>query len=285
MSIAVEPSGAACGARVTGVDLKVADADQIAEIRRVWLQHQVLVFPDQELTNEDLVRITHHFGSVGDDPFFLPMEGEKHVVALTRRADEKAPVFAESWHTDWSFKAHPPIGTCLYSVTVPPVGGNTTFASQQAALAAMPKAMREKFEGLTALHCAATAYAPDGMYGPKDSENDRSMRIVTNESARNVHPHPLIVTHPESGEDTLYGTVGYIIGFEGMDKDASDELLMEMYQWQIRPEFQYDHHWEPGMFVLWDNRCVLHRANGGYDGYARDMRRTTVAGAPALCVP
>ncbi|GIS20983.1 MAG: hypothetical protein CM15mP120_28990 [Pseudomonadota bacterium] len=79
-----------------------------------------MAFPQQQLSDPDLVRITRYFGELGDDPYFVPISDDNPVVALTRRADEQAPVFAESWHSDWSFKTHPPIGTCLYSLVVPP---------------------------------------------------------------------------------------------------------------------------------------------------------------------
>jgi alpha-ketoglutarate-dependent taurine dioxygenase len=283
--IKVEATGEACGARVSGVDLaQPVDEQVIREIRAAWLQHHVLVFPEQHLQDNDLVRITNYFGSVGDDPYFLPIEDNGHVVALTRRADEKAPVFAETWHSDWSFKSNPPIGTCLYSLTIPPVGGDTGFINQQKALAAMPADLRAHLEGKRALHSAAAAYAPEGVYGDRETGSDRSMKIIADETAREVRSHPIIVKHPESGVETLFGTIGYIIGIEDMPQDEAQALIMELYQWQTRPEFQYTHKWQENMLVLWDNRSVLHKANGGYDGYARELHRTTIAGAPGLYI-
>ena len=111
----ITPSGQACGARITGLDLsKPLPTNTLQGIRDAWLEHHVLAFPDQRLDDEDLVRVTQALGDVGDDPFFVPINKKTPVVALTRRADEQAPVFAENWHTDWSFKKYPPIGTCLY---------------------------------------------------------------------------------------------------------------------------------------------------------------------------
>ncbi len=281
----VTPTGQACGARVTGVDLTQPLAlDTIAAIRSAWLQHHVLAFPDQQLTDDDLVRITNYFGNVGDDPYFVPISKKSPVVALTRRADEQAPVFAENWHTDWSFKEHPPIGTCLYSLVVPPVGGNTGFANQQLALAKMPKGLRQRLEGKIALHSAAAAYGPDGTYGEKDQGNDRSMKILFSEQANKSQPHPIIAEHPESGVETIFGTVGYIHTIVGLEEAESRQLILDLYAWQTREEFQYTHVWEPNMLVMWDNRSVLHKANGGYDGYARELHRLTVAGDPALAL-
>ena len=279
----ISPSGQACGAHITGLDLsKPLPTNTLQGIRDAWLKHHVLAFPDQRLDDEDLVRVTQAFGDVGDDPFFVPMNKKTPVVALTRRADEQAPVFAENWHTDWSFKKYPPIGTCLYSLVVPPVGGNTGFANQQMALAQMPDELRNRLEGKVALHSAAAAYGPQGTYGEKDQGNDRSMKILFSEQANKSEPHPIVVKHPESGNDTLFGTVGYIHTILGLEEDQSQQLIMDLYHWQTREEFQYTHVWEPNTLVVWDNRSVLHRAYGGYDGYARELHRLTIAGSAAL---
>ncbi|MEZ5503547.1 MAG: TauD/TfdA family dioxygenase [Halioglobus sp.] len=279
--LAVTPSGQACGATVTGLDLsRPLDAATIEAVRRAWLEHHVLAFPDQRLSDADLERLVQYFGVFGSEPYFLPIEGSEHVVALTRRADEKAPLFAENWHSDWSFLAEPPIGTCLYSLVIPPVGGDTGFINQQQVLATMPAALRRRIAGRTALHSAAGAYAPDGMYGEKDRAAGRSMAIRFSEDARAVQGHPFIIRHPESGREALFGCLGYIVGVEGMPDDEALQLLLELHQWQTREEFQYAHRWREHMFVIWDNRSVLHRANGGYDGYDRVLHRITVAGDP-----
>ena len=279
----ITPSGQACGARITGLDLsKPLPTNTLQGIRDAWLEHHVLAFPDQRLDDEDLVRVTQALGDVGDDPFFVPINKKTPVVALTRRADEQAPVFAENWHTDWSFKKYPPIGTCLYSLVVPPVGGNTGFANQQLALAQMPDELRNRLEGKVALHSAAAAYGPQGTYGEKDQGNDRSMKILFSEQANKSEPHPIVVKHPESGNDTLFGTVGYIHTIVGLEEDQSQQLIMDLHHWQTREEFQYTHVWEPNTLVVWDNRSVLHRAYGGYDGYARELHRLTIAGSAAL---
>ncbi len=279
--LSVIPSGQACGATVTGLDLaKPLDAATVRAVRTAWLEHHVLAFPDQHLVNADLERIVQYFGVFGAEPYFVPMPGSEHIVALTRRADEKAPLFAENWHSDWSFLEEPPIGTCLYSLVIPPVGGDTGFVNQQLALARMPAALRKQLEGRMALHSAGAAYAPDGMYGEKDKAAGRSMAIRFDEDARQVRRHPIILKHPESGRDTLLGCIGYIMGVEGMPDDEAFQLLLELYEWQTREEFQYTHRWQENMFVMWDNRSTLHRATGGYDGYDRILHRITVAGDP-----
>ena len=262
---------------MTGVDLSLdLDESVVHAIRRAWMDHHVLAFPNQEMTDDDLVRIARYFGRLGPEPFFVPIDGSGHVVALTRRADETAPVFAENWHSDWAFLADPPIGTCLYSLVIPPVGGNTGFTNQHQALNDMPAGLRSRIEGRIGLYSAAAAYAPDGMYGEQDKDSDRSMNIIYSEEARTIQRHPIVYPHPETGVLTIRACAGYLQGIEGMERKDSSDLLAELYEWQTREEFQYTHEWEPGMFVIWDNRSCLHRAYGGYDGYARELHRITV---------
>jgi taurine dioxygenase len=133
--IDITPSGQSCGATVTGVDLsQPISAHLVAELRAAWLEHHVLAFPGQHLSDDDLERYTIAFGGFGDDPFIAPIAGRKHIIAVERRADETSPLFAENWHSDWSFQARPPAGTCLYGITIPPHGGDTLFANQHKAL-------------------------------------------------------------------------------------------------------------------------------------------------------
>ena len=276
MTIEVTPTGQACGAVVRGLDLtRPLDPDTVADVRTAWLEHHVLVFPDQPVSDDDLERFTLGFGPFGHDPFFDPIDGRSNIAAIHRLPDEQAPLFAENWHADWTFQEFPPDGTCLASRIVPPAGGDTLYANQVAALAAMPPELRARIEGLTAIHSARTAYAPDGMYGDRDGD-DRSMRIVVSDDAYRTQTHPLIRPHRESGVEAVYSTLGYIVGIEGMESGPAIELLMELHQWQTRDEFVYTHTWEPDMLVMWDNRCVLHKATGGFDGHERLLHRTTI---------
>ena len=276
MTLTITPSGQACGARVTGVDLtRSLDTDTVAEIRAAWLDHHVLAFPGQKMSDDDLERFTGHFGGFGDDPFIKPIPGRAHIIAVKRRADETAPLFAENWHSDWSFQARPPAGTCLFGITIPPVGGNTEFSNQHAALDAMPDTLRARIEGKIAIHSARGGYAPSGMYGDKDK--GRSMDIRPGDEALATQLHPLIRKHPETGREGLFGCAGYIIGIDGMDDAEAIPLIVELLAWQGRELFRYSHAWEPDMLVMWDNRSVLHRATGGYDGHDRLLHRTTIA--------
>jgi alpha-ketoglutarate-dependent taurine dioxygenase len=277
MSMTVSPSGQSCGAEVQGIDLsQELNLEQVAEIRAAWLEHQVLSFPGQSLSDDDLERFTLCFGPFGDDPFIAPITGRQHVIAVKRDADETTSLFAEQWHSDWSFQQRPPQGTCLYGITIPPTGGDTLFADQVAAVAAMPVDLRQRLEGKRAIHSAIMGYSPAGILGDADRAAGRSMDIRPSDDAMATQTHPIIFRHPETGRESILGTVGYIIGIEGLEGEEEKSLLTELYEWQTRDTFRYRHRWQPGTLVMWDNRAVLHCATGGYEGHDRLLHRTTI---------
>ncbi|MGB0622013.1 MAG: TauD/TfdA dioxygenase family protein [Myxococcota bacterium] len=279
MGLSFQPTGSACGARVTGVDLtEPLDQAAVAELRAAWLEHHVLVFPDQPIDDDDLERFVLAFGPFGHDPFFGPIPGREHIAAVRRDADETSPLFAENFHSDWSFQEKPPQGTVLRSVVTPPSGGDTLFANQHAAYEAMPAELRERIAGLRAIHSAKIPYSKEGTYGESD-QDARSMDIRPSDEALAEYVHPLVLEHPESGRPAVFSTLGYIIGLEGMAPEEAMPLLKEVYDWQTREDVIYRHKWEPDMLVLWDNRSVLHAATGGYEGHDRLLHRTTIGAA------
>ena len=276
MTLSIEKTSGACGARIMGVDLSAPlDPQAVVDIRAAWLEHHVLIFPEQAINDDDLERFTLSFGPFGDDPFFGSIPGHDHIAAVCRDADETSPIFAENFHSDWSFQKHPPQGTILRSVIIPPSGGDTLFANQHAAYAAMPTSFRQKIDDLRAVHSAKLPYSPDGAYGLADRPG-RSMDIRPSEKALAEFIHPLVKNHPETGRPAVFSTLGYIIGIEGMPSEEAIPLLREIHDWQTREEFTYRHSWTPNMVVMWDNRSVLHAATGGYEGYARRLHRTTI---------
>ena len=278
MSFNVAVSDQACGAEISGIDLtRELLESQISDIRDLWLEHHVLSFPNQLLDDDALERFTLCFGSFGDDPFIAPIPGRNNIIAVKRVADEKVPIFADNWHTDWSFQENPPAGTCLYGKIIPNKGGDTLFANQHMALEKMPAPLRKKLEGKNAIHSALIPYSPGGGYGDKDREMGRSMDIRASDEAFSKQLHPIIKEHPETKREGIYGTIGYTIGIDGMDNQDAMKLLMELSAWQCQEEFIYKHKWKKDMLIMWDNRSVLHRATGGYEGQERLLHRTTIA--------
>lgn len=276
MTITVEQSGQTCGALIRGVDLRRPIDEVLAgELRGAWLEHQVVAFPDQQLTIEDLERIALAFGPYGEDPYIRPIAGHPHVIEVKRGADEQAPLFAEAWHSDWSFLPSPPAGTLLYGVEIPPVGGDTLYANQYAAYDALDDDLKVEIDGLVGVHSARYGYSKGGQYGDKDV--GRSMSIVSSDDALATQRHPLVRRHPETGRPALFCSMGYTIAIEGTTEDRAKELHHQLILHSVRDEFVYRHGWQTGMLTLWDNRCVQHRATGGYEGHRRLLHRITIA--------
>ena len=278
MAITVEKSGASCGAFVTGVDLtQDISADLAGELRAIWLENKVIAFPDQQMSDADLERFTLAFGEFGEDPFFGHIDGHENIAAIQRNADEETPIFAEFFHSDWSFMEVPPAGTCLFGITIPPKGGNTLFADQVAVYENLSDEKRDLADSLVAVHSAELGYAPNGAYGDDDRDSGRSMKIIPSERAREKREHPFVRTHHETGKKALFSSPAYIQAFTGYEKEESDALLIEFYGLQSQEEYVYSHKWEKNTLVMWDNRSLLHAATGGYDGYDRLLHRTTIA--------
>jgi taurine dioxygenase len=273
--VTIEPT-APFGALIHGIDLRrPIDPTTAHDLRQAWLRHLVLVFPDQDLGFAELEAVAEAFGSIGEDPYFRPIPGQSHVVALTREADETTPLFADVFHSDWSFLPTPPAGTLLYAVEIPPVGGDTLYADQYAAYEALPAALQERIEGLNGVHSARRGYSRQGQYGDRDV--GRSMAIVASDDAMATQIHPLVRTHPETGRRALFCSLAYTIAVEGLAEDEGNALLIELAGYSASEANTFRHRWAPGMAVLWDNRCLLHSATGGYEGHRRELHRLTIA--------
>jgi len=275
MTLRVEPSGVGCGALIHGVDLSQPHSPaEIDLIRGAWLKHQVIGICGQELEISDLERFAAALGPEGDDPFIASIAGHPRVVEVRREADETTPVFAEAWHSDWSFLQASPAGTLLYGKVIPPVGGDTLFANQYAAYEALSEAMKSRIARLQGIHSARRSYSPGGVYGERDK--GRSMAIRYSERAMATQLHPVVRIHPETGRPALFVNMGYTIGIDGLSEADSTALLAELFSHQTQPEFVYRHRWSPGLLTLWDNRCLLHTATGGYHGHQRLLWRITI---------
>jgi taurine dioxygenase len=276
VAIEVIRQQASCGAFIRGVDLtSELTSDQVAEIRAAWLKHQVIAFPDQAMEIVDIERFATYMGPNGEDPYIEAIAGHPRVVQVRREANEKTPIFAETWHSDWSFLTRPPAGTVLYGNIIPPIGGDTLFADQYAAWDGLPGSMKDLLKDKLAIHSARKGYARDGMYGERDK--GRSMAIKYGDSAMKTQLHRLVRPHTETGRLALYASPGYTIGIDGVPDDEAIPILTELFAHQARPEFIYRHKWSEGMLTMWDNRSVIHAATGGYEGHRRLLHRITIA--------
>jgi len=275
MTLTVTVQDAPCGALVRGVNLsQPIDSALAAGIRSAWLAHQVVAFPDQALSVDDLERFAASVGPFAPDPYFQAIPGHPHVAQVKREADETSTLFADNFHSDWSFLASPPAATLLYGDIIPPVGGDTLFANQYAAWDALPAAMKTMLEPLQGVHSARRGYSKQGRYG--EADKGRSMAIVYDDSALATQLHPIARRHPETGRTALFVSPGYTIGIDSLADDEAGPLLAELFKHQARPEFVYAHRWSQGTLLMWDNRCLVHAATGGYDGHRRLLHRITM---------
>jgi taurine dioxygenase len=275
MPLSITPQAAPCGAVVHGIDLRQPLLpDTVARLRQAWLQHQVLALPGQDMSLDELERFAATIGPFGVDPYFGSVSGHPHIAQVRRDADETTKIFAETWHSDWSFLAVPPQATLLYGNVIPPIGGDTLFANQYAAWDALAAGAKAELKDKLGIHSARRGYARDGMYGERDK--GRSMAIKFDDSALATQTHPIARVHPETGRTALFVSPGYTIGIEGMDERDAQPLLTELFRHQVRDDFVYRHRWQADMLLMWDNRCVVHAATGGYQGHRRLLHRITV---------
>lgn len=276
-TIQVFPQESGFGAEIVGVDLSRPLAPEVlSEVKAAWARHGVVSFPDQPLSLNQLEAFTQQIGRFGADPFIAPMAGHPNVLELRREPDEKATNFGAGWHSDWSFQPKPPAATILHSEVVPPVGGDTLFADCAQAYDDLSPGMKKMLAPLRAVHSASFAYGTKGVFA-RETEK-RTMRIIVSEEADKSLSHPLVRTHPVTGRKALYVSPVYSHGIEGFSVKESRALLSFLFEHMTAEDYVYRHKWRPKMLLMWDNRCTVHFAEGGYDGHLRVMHRTTVAG-------
>ena len=271
---------ATVGAEVRGIHLARASSADIAAIKKAWYRHDVLVFRAQKLDDDDLLAFSRHFGTL--DPPPNQGAGQKSppgypdIYVVSNVIDERGePIGAlgdgeAAWHTDMSYIAWPPDASMLYSLEIPPEGGDTCFCSMRAALKRMPRALVERIKHLDIKHDAtydSGGYVRKGVTATDDPRTSPGT------------PHPIIIQHPESGEPALY--VGrrrnaYIVG---LPLEQSERLLDEI--WSYVETAVYRHRWALGDVVLWDNRTTMHRRDAFDPRSRRIMHRTQIKGSHA----
>ena len=253
----------------------ISSKQKVNDLRDLWLAYSVIVFKNLKLTHEEFENFSLAFGVFGDDPYIDSISGYKNIIEVKRSAEEKAPPFGGSWHSDWSFQECPPSATLLHSKIIPPIGGETFFINTQAAYDDLSSKIKLKIKDLMVSHSAIRPYADDGFYA-LEKDKDRSMAIKPSAKAKKSVLHPLIRTHPETKKKSLFINPVYSISIEGLDEKESSDLLSLLFSHMNQAKYIYEHKWEPDMLIMWDNRSVMHMAEGGYDGYERLMHRITI---------
>ena len=278
MSAAViTPVASACGADVTGVDLRHPTTEVVGQLQQALAAHSVLFVRGQALDPVQQVTLTAVFGPVRRVPFIQHMAEHPDVIAVLKEADEqRISTFGGTWHSDFSFLDEPPSLTLLQSVELPAVGGDTLWSSQYAAYESLSPGMQRLLDPLRAVH---TGW-PHGTNGPGPGVAvSRSVVMTRNDSTADREvAHPVVRVHPVTGRRALFVNPVYTQRFEGMTADESRPLLQYLFDHAVRPEFTCRLRWTPGTLAIWDNRWLLHLAVNDYDGNRRLLHRTTVAG-------
>jgi len=273
VTIDIRPVTAIIGAEISGVDLREPLAEEdVAAIRRAWLDHLVLFFRDQHIDDDGHLAFALRFGTLDVSPLATRYQDRPSVVVLDQVNPKGAG--ADEWHSDNTFLAHPPMGSILRAEKLPAVGGDTCFASMYAAYDALSQPMQSFVDGLTAVH--------DITKPLQKAIRDGHSTLDLAETQAKCPPveHRVAVTHPETGRKALFvnrNSTTHIAGLTGRENDLLLPYLLD----HVRsPEFQCRFHWEPGSIAMWDNRSVQHYAVADYEE-RRVMRRVTIAGPPA----
>ena len=269
------------GAEVSGIDLEAAhDEAVIEQLRAAWIEHCVLVFHDQAISDAEQVAFSRRFGELeifpqganrsGAHPeiFRVSNVGEDGALLPPDNPDIKYLTAVQEWHSDSCYRAIPCNGAILHGIEVTEQGGETLFADLRAAYRELPARTKARIAGLKARHSF------EYMRGQHDP------LPMKPEEAAQVPPvsHPLVRAHPDTGETSLYLSPVYMEVIEGLSKTETRDLLEELVDWATQPRFVYRHRWRANDVLMWDNRCTMHIVTP-FDPHARrDMHRTTLMG-------
>jgi taurine dioxygenase len=254
----------ALGAEILGVDL--SKEIPTAEIRKAFLEHQVIFFRDQKLDPAQFMAFARTMGRPVPYPFVPGIEGFPEVIEVKKLEHERHN-FGGIWHSDTAYLEEPPMGSMLIAREIPPYGGDTEFASQYLAYEALSEGMKRLLDGLVAINSSSKA----------DVTRTREDRVK--EYSRHYEAeHPVVRTHPETGRKALYVNFGHTVRFRGMTEQESAPLLGYLFQHQVKPEFTCRFRWKVGSLAFWDNRCTQHNPVNDYHGHRRVMHRITLAG-------
>ncbi|MEN9643691.1 MAG: hypothetical protein RL238_360 [Actinomycetota bacterium] len=275
--VRIERIAGALGAELSGLDLTRRLTDgELDALRAAVIEHKVVFLRDQPYAIEHLERLTEQFGGRGNTPFLRSIDGHPGVVAVVKEAHETGLNFGGAWHSDWSFQPEPPSFTLLWSVDVPPFGGDTMWSNQELAFRTLSEGLQDTLRGLRVVHSAGWAYAADGILARTAA--GRTMQIDTTDDALLEQVHPAVPVHPVSGNEVLFVNPTYTVRFDGWSAADSAPLLQHLYTHSTRDAFTCRFRWTANTLAIWDNRSTQHNALNDYRGHRRELHRTTVAG-------
>ena len=261
------PLSPTIGAEIEGVDLtRPIDDETFDEIERALLAHKVIFFRDQPLDIEQHLAFALRFGELEEHPFLPSRDGQSQVVRF-EKSEEMVGV-ENIWHSDVSWREAPSLGAVLHAIEVPEVGGDTLWADMEAAYEGLSDEMKERIEGVTAIHDFS------GSFGLAQTPEQRA------ENRKKFPPaeHPVVRTHPVTGRRCIYVNGIFTSHVVGLEPDDSDALLRELFRQARIPEFQCRFHWEADSVAFWDNRSTQHYASSDYWPQRRVMERLSIIG-------
>ena len=278
MEVTVSPVHGRFVAEVSGVDLsKPLDDDRFTHIHDAFLEHSILVFRGQALSNEQHIAFSRRFGE-------LEIHTAKHwllpdfpeILVLSNRGEQGTKPIVNGgayWHSDMTYKAKPPLASLLYAFEVPPQGGDTLYADMYAAYETLDEQMKRRIGDLEAIHRYGDRYQ-------MMARDDKDRPPLTSQQLAEVPDvvHPVVRAHPQTGRKALFVNEGFTIGVTGLPKDEGDALLEKLFRHSVQAAHVYRHRWQAGDLVMWDNRCTMHRATEYDLHHDRAMHRTTVQG-------
>jgi taurine dioxygenase len=261
MDVAVINLTGHTGAEARGIDLTApVDPETRSRLNQAFVDRSVLVIRGQTMSPRQMLDAVRLFGDVfpqHNTRFALPDCPEIHFISNQDKfPDGSRYIPGEGWHTDHSNDARPPKATVLHAVNLPSTGGDTQFANTAAAYDALPDSVKRRLRGLNAIHVYQSSHSARQLMGLPSEAKERVPNAVI---------HPIVRTHPETGRKSIYINPIRIEGILGLDHKEALPFLDELLEHATAPRFQYRHKWEPGDIVMWDNRCLLHKANGDYD--------------------
>ena len=274
----VIPARQAFGAEIQNVDLRTIDCDDFSSIYRAWLDHSVLLFRGQILTDDDLIAFSKRFGDLDWAPIQESgrrfVEGHPEIYVVSNVIKNGEPIGSlgageATWHTDMSYLEDPPKASILYALEVPPAGGNTYFCNMYHAYESLPEELKRRTERLMLKHDGtynSGGYLRQGVIAADDP--------ITSPGTF----HPLVCTHPETKRRMLYLGRRRNAYIEGLSLPDSESLLDQLWSYTTREELAWHNEWRVGDLVLWDNRCTMHRRDSFDASLRRIMHRTQVKG-------
>jgi alpha-ketoglutarate-dependent 2,4-dichlorophenoxyacetate dioxygenase len=289
MTVTVQPTTPNFAAEVGDVDLgKPLSPEDLAAIRAAFTKYAVLVFPDQDFTDESHLDFARHFGPLETSVFALRADhkmrlqpqladvGNLDAEDRILKTDDRVRLYQlgnRLWHTDSSFKRLPAYCSILHGRSIPPIGGHTEFADLRAAYDALPEAAKQKLAGLVAEHSLMTSRAKLGFSDFNDDERKAFEPV----------PQVLVRRLQDSGRMSLY-IASHAGSIRGMAKPEAERLIKELIDHATQRQFVYTHRWRAMDLVMWDDRCTMHRGLEFDDQrYKRDMRRATVSDVAPTC--